>query len=101
MMIAADRGGRRRRRLVVLLQPEHGALILLTVTRGRRRLERDGYVGRVLVDGAVCHRVDPPAQQLPPDVRVPVVLDLVVRPSRQPSSDQGPSVPYVPNRDTG
>jgi hypothetical protein len=55
-------------------------------------LERYGYVGRVLVDGAVCHRVDPPAQQLPPDVRVPVVLDLVVGPARQPSSDQGPSV---------
>ena len=91
LMMAAD-----RRRFVVLLQPEDGALILLTVTVGGRcrRLERYGYVGRVLVDGAVGHRVDPPAQQLPPDVRVPVVLDLVVRPARQPSSDQGPSVPY-------
>jgi hypothetical protein len=75
------------RRHLRLLSPEHGGLVV-----PRCRLERDGYVGGVLVDRPVGHRVDPPAQQLPPDVRVPVVLDLVVRPPRQPTGNQGPSV---------
>jgi hypothetical protein len=75
------------RRHLRLLSPEHGGLVV-----PRRRLERDGYVGGGLVDRPVGHRVDPPAQQLPPDVRVPVVLDLVVRPSRQPTGNQGPSM---------
>jgi hypothetical protein len=70
-----------------LLSPEHGGLVV-----PRRRLERYGYVGGVVVDQPVGHRVDPAAQQLPPDVRVPVVLDLVVCPSRQPPGDQGPSI---------
>ena len=58
-----------------------------------RRVEGDGGVGG---DGAVRDGVDAPGEELAADVRVPVVLDLVVRPSRQPPGDQGPS---APNRD--
>jgi hypothetical protein len=35
-------------------------------------------------------RVDAPGEQLALDVRVPVVLDLVVRPARELPGDQGP-----------
>jgi hypothetical protein len=53
-------------------------------------LERDVGHGAGAGDGAVRDGVDAPAQQLPPDVRVPVVLDLVVRPPREPRGDERP-----------
>jgi len=55
-------------------------------------LERDGGdgAGAGVGDGAVRDGVDAPAKQLPPDVRVPVVLDLVVRPPREPRGDERP-----------
>ena len=55
-------------------------------------LERDGGdgAGARVGDGAVRDGVDAPAKQLPPDVRVPVVLDLVVRPPREPRGDERP-----------
>jgi hypothetical protein len=44
------------------------------------------------VERAVRVGVDAAGEQLTPDVRVPVVLDLVVRPPRQPSGDKRPPV---------
>jgi hypothetical protein len=62
-------------------------------------LERDGGHGHgVGGDGAVRNGVDAPAQQLPPDVRVPVVLDLVVRPPREPRGDERPPAEGRGNR---
>jgi hypothetical protein len=52
-------------------------------------LERDGGRGAPR-DTAVRDGVDAAAQQLAPDVRVPVVLDLVVRPPREPRGDERP-----------
>ena len=80
------------------------ALVLLFILRSRSRsrsldggvLERDGSRGGgdPLRQRAVRGGVHSAAQQLPPDVRVPVVLDLVVGPAGQSASYQRPSATY-------
>jgi len=79
------------------------ALVLLFILRSRSRsldggvLERDGSRGGgdPLRQRAVRGGVHSAAQQLPPDVRVPVVLDLVVGSAGQSASYQGPSAIYI------
>jgi hypothetical protein len=66
-----------------------GACRVVRATRSWR--SRRGGRGS-LVELAVRLGVDAAGEQLTPDVRVPVVLDLVVRPPRQPSGDQRPPV---------
>jgi len=66
------------------------------VVQQRRRpvVRRDGAGSRGGVgsdsERAVRLRVDAAGQELALDVRVPVVLDLVVRPARQLPGDQRP-----------
>ena len=62
----------------------------------RRPVRRDAGSRRRrggAAERAVRLRVDAAGEELALDVRVPVVLDLVVRPARQPPGDQGPSAP--------
>jgi hypothetical protein len=72
---AARRGGGRRR----VLHPLRGG-------------------GGGIEQRAVRVRVDAAGEELALDVRVPVVLDLVVRPPRQPPGDQRPPAERAKNR---
>ncbi|BAT07970.1 Os09g0401050, partial [Oryza sativa Japonica Group] len=71
--------GSRRLLLHLLLLLRH--LLLRRAAVGQRRSR---------VEGLVCDGVDPHLPELLLDVRVPVVLDLVVRPARQVRRDLGP-----------
>jgi hypothetical protein len=48
--------------------------------------------GGAATEQLVCLRVDASGEEFALDVRVPVVLDLVVRPARQTPGDQRPPV---------